>query len=136
MQNELNRDMNEAEEAAGLPKTSNYRYAKRVGNQLFVAGQVPHDSNGQLVGQSAPSVQATQCLANLRQLLIVYGFSESDIQQVTIYVIGEPANLASAWNAVEQWFDDEVPPATLLGVAQLGYVDQLVEIDATIIQET
>lgn len=127
--------MNEAEAAAGLPKTSNYRYAKRVGNQLFVAGQVPHDSHGQLVGKSAPSVQAAQCLANLRQLLIVHGFSENDIQQLTIYVVGEAANLARAWKAVEHWFDGDVPPATLLGVAQLGYVDQLVEIDATIIQK-
>ncbi len=127
--------MNEAEAAAGLPKTSNYRYAKRVGNQLFIAGQVPHDSNAQLVGKSAPSVQATQCLANLRQLLGVHGFSESDIQQLTIYVVGKQANLAHAWNAVEQWFDGDVPPATLLGVSQLGYADQLVEIDATIIRE-
>lgn len=126
--------MNEAEVAAGLPKTSNYRYAKRVGNQLFLAEQVPHDSNAQLVGQSAPSVQATQCLANLCQLLGVHGFCDNDIQQLTIYVVGEQANLASAWTAVEHWFDGDVPPATLLGVAQLGYVDQLVEIDATIIQ--
>ncbi|WP_299485281.1 RidA family protein [Acaryochloris sp. IP29b_bin.137] len=127
--------MNEAETAAGLPKTSNYRYAKQVDNQLFVAGQVPHDSNAQLVGKSDPSVQAAQCLANLRQLLNVYGFSENDIQQLTIYVVSEAENLASAWSAVEQWFGGEVPPATLLGVAQLGYVDQLVEIDATIIRE-
>lgn len=127
--------MNEAETAAGLPKTSNYRYAKQVGNQLFVAGQVPHDSDAQLAGKSDPSVQATQCLANLRQLLIVHGFSENDIQQLTIYVVGEAANLTSAWNALEQWFNGDVPPATLLGVAQLGYFEQLVEIDATIIRE-
>lgn len=127
--------MNDAEEVAGLPKTSNYRYAKQVGNQLFVAGQVPHDSNAQLVGQSDPSVQAAQCLANFRQLLIVHGFSEVDIQQLTTYVVGEAANLTSVWSAVEQWFNRNVPPATLLGVAQLGYADQLVEIDANIIRE-
>ncbi len=58
--------MNEVELQAGLPVTPQYRYAQRVGKQLFVAGQVP--------------------------------------------------------------------PATLLGIANLGYVGQLVEIDATVIK--
>ena len=39
--------MNEAELEAGLAETPRYRYAERVGKQLFVAGQVPHDSEGQ-----------------------------------------------------------------------------------------
>lgn len=128
--------MNEAEEAAGLPKTSNYRYAKRVGNQLFVAGQVPHDSNAQLIGKADPSAQATQCLVNLIKILEVNDFNEYDIQQLIVYVVGEYANLVTAWEAVEKWFNGNVPPATLLGVSQLGYSDQLVEIDATIIKET
>jgi len=118
----------------GLPSTSNYRYAKRVGNQLFVAGQVPHDSRAHLIGKGDPSAQATQCLANLRKLLEVHGFDESDIRQLSIYVVGEHSNLVKAWSAVEEWFDRRVPPATLLGVSQLGYMDQLVEIDATVIR--
>lgn len=34
------------------------------------------------------------------------------------------------WKAVLRYLSDDVPPATLLGVAVLGYEDQLVEIDA------
>jgi len=127
--------MNELEMAAGLPRTSSYRYAKRVGNRLFVAGQIPHDSKAKLVGQSDPLSQANQCLTNLRKLLEVNGFSENDIQQMVVYVVGEHANLVNAWSAVEEWFNGSVPPATLLGVAQLGCLGQLVEIDATVIRE-
>ena len=128
--------MNEIEEAAGLPKTSNYRYAKQLGNQLFVAGQVPHDSKAQLIGEDDPSAQAIQCLQNLRTLLGAYGFVEEDIQQLIVYVVGEHSNLVAAWSAVEKWFNYQVPPATLLGVLRLGYPEQLVEIDATVIKDT
>lgn len=126
--------MNQREEAVGLPQTANYQYAKRVGAQLFVAGQVPHDANAQLVGAGDPAAQATQCLSNLSQLLSVHGFGEDDIQHLTVYVVGEQANLSTAWAAVEEWFNARVPPATLLGVARLGYVDQLVEIGATVMR--
>lgn len=125
--------MNEREQAAGLAATSGYRYARRVGDQLFVAGQVPHDASAGLVGPGDPAAQAGQCLANLRTLLEVHGFDEGDIQKLVVYVVGDHSNLVKAWDAVAQWFEHRVPPATLLGVRRLGYVDQLVEIDATVV---
>ena len=57
--------------------------------------------------------------------------SQYDIRQLTIC-----QNLTDPWQAVTEWFDNNVPPATLLGVALLGYYDQLVEIDATIVIES
>jgi enamine deaminase RidA (YjgF/YER057c/UK114 family) len=125
--------MNEAERAAGLAETPKYKYAERVGNQLFVAGQVPHDADGRLIGSEDPYAQATQCLSNLQKLLAVHGFARSDIRRLVIYVVGEQPALAAAWSAVRDCFSDQVPPATLLGVARLGYVGQVVEIDATVI---
>jgi len=127
--------MNEIETEAGLAKTSNYYYAKQIGNQLYVAGQVPHDASAQLVGKDDPFAQATQCLQNLQTLLGAYDFNQADIQQLTVYVVGDQANLVAAWSAIETWFEDRVPPATLLGVWRLGYPEQLVEIDVTIIRE-
>ena len=49
-----------------------------------------------------------------------------------IYVVGRHQNLIDAWHAVTRGFDNNVPPATLLGVTVLGYEDQLVEIDAQV----
>ncbi len=126
--------MNEAELSAGLSATPQYRYADRLGNRLFVAGQVPLDSRGQLVGPEDPSTQALQCLRNLERLLAVHEFQVTDIRQLVVYVVGDQASLAAAWSAVAVWFGGQVPPATLLGVAGLGYVGQLVEIDTTIVK--
>ena len=124
--------MNETEIAAGLSQTSNYRYAERVGGRVFVAGQVPRDGSGNLVGEGDAAAQARQCLANLFTLIVLHGFSRNDIRQLTIYVVGEHSNLIDAWREVAAAFETEVPPATLLGVNLLGYVGQLVEIDAQI----
>lgn len=127
--------MNEEETAAGLGATSNYRYADVVGNQLFVAGQVPHDAEANLVGVDDAGQQAVQCLENLAKLLTVRGFTIKDLRQLTVYVVGEHENLLAAWAAVAEWFGQEVPPATLLGVNLLGYSEQLVEVDAVVVRE-
>jgi len=126
--------MNEAERAAGLPATPHYQYAQRVGDRLFVAGQVPHDAQGRLVGPDDPHAQAVQCLKNLTAVVAVHSFSASDVRQLIVYVVGEQANLSAAWKAVTEFFKGQVPPATLLGVARLGYVGQLVEVTATVLK--
>lgn len=122
--------MNDAERAAGLAQTPGYRYADAVGDQLYIAGQVPHDAAGDVVGGDDAEAQAEHCIANLFRLIEVHGFEQAHIRWVVIYVVGDA--LAEAWNGVRKRFDGEVPPATLLGVARLGHPGQLVEIDATI----
>jgi enamine deaminase RidA (YjgF/YER057c/UK114 family) len=126
--------VNEGEIGAGLAPTSNYRYADRVGDRLFVAGQVPRDAVGTLIGEGDPAVQARQCLQNLYTLLVHHGFARNDIHQLTIYVVGPHENLLAAWREVVSSFDMNVPPATLLGVTVLGHAGQLVEVDAVVAQ--
>jgi enamine deaminase RidA (YjgF/YER057c/UK114 family) len=124
--------VNENELAAGLAATPGYRYANVVGDELFVAGQVSLDSAGKMLGVADPSVQAKACLGNLLTVIEAHAFAVGDIRRLVIYVVGEHENLLSAWQAVTRWFDNNVPPATLLGVTCLGYAEQLVEIDATV----
>ncbi len=124
--------MNDKELAAGLPRTASYRYADEVGQRLFVAGQVPHDADRNLVGPGDVRVQTRRCLDNLFTLVDLHGFSRWDIHRITVYVVGEHQNLLDAWADVVAGFDGEVPPATLLGVNHLGHPGQLVEVDAEV----
>lgn len=129
--------MNEAEHEAGLAPTPGYRYAEIVGRQLFVAGQVPLDGDGNLLAVGDPAAQAVACLQNLQTLIVLKGFGLSDIRHLSVHVVGEHQNLLDAWQAVVAWFADAgVPPATLLGANLLGYADQLVEIDATVLGDS
>ena len=114
--------------------TPSYRYADADGPQLFVAGQVPTDAGGALVGVGDVRAQADRCLDNLHTLIRVHGFELDDIRRLLVYVVGEHQALIDAWEGVTAWFSGEVPRATLLGVHLLGYHDQLVEIDATIVR--
>jgi enamine deaminase RidA (YjgF/YER057c/UK114 family) len=122
--------MNELEREAGLADTPGYRYADVVGSELFLAGQVPHDADGEMVGLDDTRRQAEQCLQNLFRLIDVHGFDRSHIRRLVIYVVGEA--VSDAWAALRKAFVGEVPPATLLGVARLGHTGQLVEIDAIV----
>lgn len=126
--------MNDAETEAGLAPTPGYRYADQVGDHLFVAGQVPLDAAGRLVGAEDAAVQASTCLDNLAILLGVHGFTADDIRRLTVHVVGKQQNLLDAWAATKEWFDGAVPPATLLGAHLLGHRHQLVEVDAVVVR--
>ena len=54
-----------------------------------------------------------------------------DVAKSTVYVAShERADLVAAWQVVRAAFGDHDAPPTLLGVAALGYADQLVEVEA------
>ena len=126
--------MNDAEQEAGLTETPGYRYAEAVGDELYVAGQVPRDGTGMIVAVGDPAGQASACLDNLAVILDVHGFAVADIRRLVVYVVGDQPALSAAWSGVVNWFGGPVPPATLLGVNRLGFTDQIVEIDATVVR--
>ena len=55
----------------------------------------------------------------------------ADVAKTTVYVAAtDRADLVAAWDVVRAAFGDHDAPSTLLGVAVLGYPDQLVEVEA------
>ena len=70
-------------------------------------------------------------MANLETALSAAGAGLGDVIKSTIYVASrDRADLVSVWEVVRDAFADHDAPSTLLGVAALGYRDQLVEVDA------
>ncbi|MER5473489.1 RidA family protein [Streptomyces sp. NPDC002685] len=99
----------------------------------FLAGSVPLDADGKLVGAGDPVRQAEQVLANLDEQLRAVGSDMAHVVSTDVYVVsGEPAVLSKVWDVVEASGLSIGPhSSTLLGVACLGYTGQLVEITAT-----
>ncbi|GAB3169669.1 RidA family protein [Streptomyces incanus] len=99
----------------------------------FLAGSVPLDAGGKLVGEGDPVRQAEQVLANLEEQVRAVGSDLSQVVSTDVYVVsGEPAALSAVWDVVEASGLSTGPhSSTLLGVACLGYPGQLVEITAT-----
>jgi enamine deaminase RidA (YjgF/YER057c/UK114 family) len=110
-----------------------YAYASIApsGALVFTAGACPLDENGVTVGAGDIRLQARQCVANLFAALAVTGARVADVLKTTIYVASaDRADLVAAWEEARAAFGDHDAPSTLLGVAVLGYPDQLVEIEA------
>ncbi|MFG3661929.1 RidA family protein [Streptomyces sp. NPDC047706] len=99
----------------------------------FLAGSVPLDADGKLVGDGDPVRQTQQVVANLEEQLRAVGSDTSHVVSTEVYVVsGEPAVLSAVWKVVEASGLSAGPhSSTLLGVACLGYTGQLVEITAT-----
>jgi len=99
----------------------------------FLAGAVPLDADGTLVGPGDPVAQTHQVLANLEAALAHVGSDLSQVVASTVYVVSaEPGPLSAVWDVVDASGLRTGPhTSTLLGVACLGYTGQLVEITVT-----
>ncbi|MET8688702.1 RidA family protein [Streptomyces sp. NPDC004732] len=99
----------------------------------FMAGSVPLDPEGNVVGEGDVTRQTAQVIANLDEALRAVGSDLSQVVASTVYVVGtEPAPLTEAWEVVRGSALHAGPhTSTLLGVSCLGYSGQLVEITAT-----
>ena len=120
--------------AAELSDRAPYAYAAVVRGLrclVFTAGACPLDADGATVAAGDVAAQAEQVMANLRIALREAGAGLDDVVKTTVYVATQRReDLVAAWDVVRRSFGDHDPPSTLLGVAVLGYPDQLVEVEA------
>lgn len=118
---------------AELTDTAPYAYAavSERGALVFTAGACPLDADGATVAPGDVAGQTEQVMENLRIALRDAGAGLDDVLKTTVYVASaDRADLVKAWNVVRRHFGNHDAPSTLLGVATLGYPDQLVEVEA------
>jgi enamine deaminase RidA (YjgF/YER057c/UK114 family) len=116
----------------GLFPGAPYHYAAiaEAGRMVFAAGACPIDEDGVVV-PGGIQAQAEKAVANLFVALDAAGAAKDDVLKTTVYVASSnQAELVQAWEVIAAAFSPARPPSTLLGVAVLGYTDQLVEIEA------
>jgi reactive intermediate/imine deaminase len=100
-----------------------------AGGFLYVAGMLPLDANGDLVGVGDVVRQTEQVLDNVGEVLRAAGATFDDVVRVGVYLL----NMADrpAVNTVRlRYFGDARPAATLVAVSALALPDALVEIEA------
>ena len=119
--------------SAGLADAP-YAYAATVpsGSRLiFLAGACPLAPDGSTVAPGDHVEQARACLQNLEEALADAGAGLTDVATTRVLVAtSERQVLVDVWNVVSERFGEHDVPSTLVGVALLGYPDQLVEIEA------
>ncbi|MFC5186854.1 RidA family protein [Actinomadura harenae] len=120
----------------GLHKTPGYHHITVVeaGRTAHLAGQCPIGPDGAVVGAGDLDAQIDQVVANSMAALRAVGAGPEDVIRSVIYVLSDEQKvLGQAWaRLVDSALGAAFTTAsTLLGVAQLGFSDQLIEVDLT-----
>jgi enamine deaminase RidA (YjgF/YER057c/UK114 family) len=119
----------------GLHATPGYHHVTRVqaDTLVYLAGQCPLQTSGELAPGGLEG-QTAQVITNIQTALQAAGATPDQVVRTVIYVArSDRSDLSAVWT---QLHASPIAAAfttasTLLGVAQLGFPGQLVEIDVT-----
>jgi reactive intermediate/imine deaminase len=118
-------------EFLGAPPVASDRQARpfspavRAGDFVYVSGQVPADSNGEIVAGGIEA-QTRQVMENLQKVLALAGCTLADVCKTTVWL--EDARDFGAFNRVNMSYFGDNKPARSTTEARL-MVDAKVEID-------
>jgi reactive intermediate/imine deaminase len=107
-----------------------YSHGIKVGNTLYVAGQVALDEQLRLVGPGDAEEQARQTWRNIQKVVEAAGGKVTDVVRVTTYV-ADLADVEAIHRVRREFFPDrDYPVATVVQAAKLGLPGLLLETEA------
>lgn len=107
-----------------------YSHGIKVGDTLYVAGQVALDEELRLVGPGDAEAQARQTWRNIQQVVEAAGGKITDVVRVTTYV-ADLADVEAIHRVRSEFFPDgDYPVATVVQAAKLGLPGLLLETEA------
>ena len=112
-----------------------YSHVARVGNTLYIAGQIALDRGRKLVGEGHIEAQVRQCYRNLRSILEELGGGMGDIVKLTTYLTSRD-HLEAFRRVRNEVLEEPFPPNTLLFISGLAQPEYLVEIEAVAVVES
>ncbi|MFF5171763.1 RidA family protein [Micromonospora sp. NPDC000089] len=120
----------------GVHATPGYHHVTVVpsGRTAYLAGQCPLDVDGVLVGPNDVDAQVDQIARNALIALRSVGAGPEHVVRTVIYVVSaDQTVLGQVWQRLlaSPLAAAFTSASTLLGVAQLGFTGQLVELDVT-----
>jgi 2-iminobutanoate/2-iminopropanoate deaminase len=107
-----------------------YSHGIRVGDTLYVAGQVALDDGLRLVGPGNAEEQARQTWRNIKTVVEAAGGKITDVVRVTTYVT-DLGDVEAIHKVRREFFPDgDYPVATVVQAAKLGLPGLLLETEA------
>jgi 2-iminobutanoate/2-iminopropanoate deaminase len=119
--------------APEVPVLEGLPHAVKIGYTVYVAGMVPFDSAGRLIGTGDLLTQARQVLVNLGAVMRAARGVPGDVVRATVYVRDlTPDKVAMVRQAVLDAFGRATPPAlTVVGVSSFAEPGIEVMVEAT-----
>jgi reactive intermediate/imine deaminase len=104
-----------------------YSQAVRAGGLLFLAGQMPVDTEGHVVAAGDIHGQTRQTFENVKAVLAAAGASLDDIVDMTTYHT-DMADLGAVMEVKGTYLTGDLPAWTAVGVPALALPGQMIEI--------
>ena len=101
--------------------------AVRVGNTVYVSGQLARDAQDRITGDMA--VQTRQCIVNISLLRAAAGARLEHVVKLTAFMT-DMRLAPQAWAVREEFFAANPPASTGVQVAALTRPEALIEIEA------
>jgi enamine deaminase RidA (YjgF/YER057c/UK114 family) len=136
--------VNKEVKGLGMPWEDEYGYAQavKVGDTIYVSGQLSHDDAGNVVGpapldqngkirdHSSMEVQMRQSYANAGKILGRFGATLNDVVEEVLYVTDMDAAFAVAGLVRKEAYGTQKPAvaSTILVTPRLAFPTQLIEI--------
>ncbi|HEY0584300.1 MAG TPA: RidA family protein [Chloroflexota bacterium] len=112
---------------------ANYSQVAKVGNTLYISGQLGLDESGELVGPGDAQAQARQAWRNLSAILAAYGATLRNLVKTNTYITHWAYRPLVGAARDELFGGPPYPPSTLVVVQGLSEPRFLVEIEAVAI---
>ncbi|MFI7137067.1 RidA family protein [Streptomyces massasporeus] len=118
----------------GIPAEGHFGYAQaiRSGDLVHVSGQLSFDEAGAFDPEDDVAAQLEQTYVNLDKVLAHYGATRNQIVSQTLYVVDLVRNAEAVAKGNRTYFGAHRPVSTALGVTELTFPGQLVEIGCVI----
>jgi enamine deaminase RidA (YjgF/YER057c/UK114 family) len=100
----------------------------RVGNTVYLRGQVGSDFDGNLIGAGDPAAQAEQAMRNVATLLKEAGAELGDVVKIVVYLT-EREYREPVYRVIGRWLKGVYPVSTGVIVKGLANEEWLMEID-------
>jgi 2-iminobutanoate/2-iminopropanoate deaminase len=115
----------------GLPWEQEYGYAEaiRVGNTLYLAGQVGHDEHGSFEQFTTMQAQMQQAYRNAARLLEGFGATMENVVDEVLFVTDMDSAFAARVACRAQVYGDQAKVAsTIVEIRRLAFPQLMVEI--------
>jgi reactive intermediate/imine deaminase len=119
----------------GVSKPVGYTHVvdTRGSRTVYISGQVPQDSQGNIVGLGDMKAQAEQVFLNLQAALNSVGASFNDLVKFTIFVT-DVSQLPAVREVRNRYINVEQPPASsAVEVSKLFRPEIMIEIEAIVV---
>ena len=111
-----------------------YSQAVKVGDTIYLSGQVSHDEKGDIVGVCDMEAQMQQAYANVQKVLAQYGATMENVVDEVLYVTDmETAYMGGGISAAVKRRKEIFPGAavvasTIVQIEALGFPELMIEI--------